>query len=99
MDSPVLERTLKKEDLPTLGSPTMPTFRLLPGLPSTARFSGTGGFFGGILAIGDEPKFLVLFLCARVLVVVGVDLSIADVHEARKRPIVPHLPKEVIGVT
>lgn len=43
-----LAMTLKREDLPTLGSPTIPIFKLLEGLPSLG-FSTTCCFFGGIL--------------------------------------------------
>jgi len=39
---------LKKEDLPTFGKPRIPTFKLLPGLPSNG-FSSWACFFGGIL--------------------------------------------------
>ena len=51
MDTPVLDNTLKKEDFPTLGSPTIPIFRLFPGRPRRTFFSVGAAFFGGILIL------------------------------------------------
>ena len=45
-----LVSTLKKVDLPTLGSPTMPTFRLVPTRPIRGLGSGAAGFLGGIFS-------------------------------------------------
>merc|ERR1719220_1296067 len=45
-----LVRTLKKVDLPTLGRPTMPIFRLVPRRPNSfSGFSTSLTFLGGIL--------------------------------------------------
>lgn len=40
-------RTLKNVDLPTFGTPTMPTFKLVPTRPISGFCSGSA-FFGGI---------------------------------------------------
>lgn len=50
---------MKNEDLPTLGRPTIPAFKLLPGLPNKAFFSVTGGLFGAIYAIDEVRRFRV----------------------------------------
>jgi len=42
-------RTLKKVDLPTLGTPTIPILRFVPILPISGLRSGSSCFFGGIL--------------------------------------------------
>lgn len=47
-------RMLKKVDLPTLGSPTIPTFKLVPTRPISGLASGTAFFLGGI--VENEPK-------------------------------------------
>lgn len=41
----------KKVDLPTLAKPTIPDFKLLPGLPSKIGFSATPFFFGGMINV------------------------------------------------
>lgn len=41
--------TLKKVDFPTLGIPTMPTFKLVPTRPISGFRSGSSIFFGAIL--------------------------------------------------
>jgi len=48
----VLVRTLKKVDLPTLGRPTMPIFKLVPSRPRRTTFSSSTFFLGGILKSG-----------------------------------------------
>jgi hypothetical protein len=46
---------LKNSDFPTFGNPTIPIFKLFPGLPSkTLSFSTV--FLGGILVDFDERK-------------------------------------------
>lgn len=40
--------TLKNVDFPTLGIPTMPTFKFVPTLPIKGFFSGSSVFLGGI---------------------------------------------------
>lgn len=51
--------TLKSDDFPTFGRPTMPIFKLFDGLPSLG-FSTAAAFFGGILrllcGVGEEEK-------------------------------------------
>lgn len=42
-------KTLKNVDFPTLGTPTMPTRRLVPTRPINGFRSGSSTFFGGIL--------------------------------------------------
>lgn len=42
-------RTLKNVDFPTLGIPTIPTFRLVPTRPISGFLSGSSIFFGAIL--------------------------------------------------
>lgn len=50
--------TLKKVDLPTFGSPTMPTLRLVPTRPMRGLGSGTAGFLGGISSHCFEENFV-----------------------------------------
>lgn len=45
--------TLKKVDLPTFGTPTMPTRKLVPTRPINGFFSGSSTFFGAIWEIGE----------------------------------------------
>lgn len=53
-----LAMTLKREDLPTFGRPTIPIFKLLEGLPSLG-FSTTCCFLGGILFLACVGKVVV----------------------------------------
>lgn len=46
----------KKVDLPTLAKPTIPDFKLLPGLPSKIGFSTGPFFFGAILAKDENTQ-------------------------------------------
>lgn len=43
-ESWVLDSKLKKLDFPTLGTPTIPIFKLLPGRPKRIFFSGSTFF-------------------------------------------------------
>jgi len=45
----LLVKTLKKVDFPTLGSPTIPTFKFVPTRPSKTCFSTGASFFGGMI--------------------------------------------------
>lgn len=56
----LLVSTLKNVDLPTLGTPTMPTFKFVPTRPISGFFSGSSTFFGGILK--SENKFYMIEL-------------------------------------
>jgi len=47
----LLVNTLKNVDLPTFGTPTMPTRKFVPTRPINGFFSGSSTFFGGILKI------------------------------------------------
>lgn len=44
----LLVRTLKNVDFPTLGTPTIPTRRLVPTRPIRGFFSGSCAFLGAI---------------------------------------------------
>lgn len=50
-------RTLKNVDFPTLGTPTIPTLRLVPTRPIRGFFSGSCAFLGGILSETKEKPF------------------------------------------
>lgn len=47
-------RTLKNVDLPTFGTPTMPTRRFVPTRPMMGFFSGSSGFLGAIVRVVQQ---------------------------------------------
>ena len=50
----LLVKMLKNVDLPTFGSPTIPTFKLVPTRPISGLASGAAFFLGGIAKSGPE---------------------------------------------
>lgn len=56
----LLVSTLKNVDLPTLGTPTMPTFKFVPTRPISGFFSGSSTFFGGILKLYNEINQIIV---------------------------------------
>ena len=57
----LLVNTLKKVDFPTLGIPTIPTFKLVPTRPISGFRSGSSIFFGAILG-KIEIYIVIIFL-------------------------------------
>lgn len=53
----LLVRTLKNVDFPTLGTPTIPTLRLVPTRPIMGFRSGSCTFLGG-MATETKDQFL-----------------------------------------